>query len=340
MKKIFSILSVAMLAMAFVACEGETPDAPNKPNEPNEPNDPTTEVTALATPAPAVDEATITSNSFTVAWPAVSGAIGYKYAVNDGTPSSVAINSVEITGLTTETTYTVKVQALSGDTTKNSDSEWGSCTVTTAAAAQGGTSDFACLNGSNYYLITLDATSYESIKDRVKADYRPNDTTNFLYVWDYTLVGGTTAGLGYYGNAGEEWVSLVYNNVGWFGAGFFSSQKAELDKLAEIAAVNGEGYYLHMAWMAQHSSTYTVRLYDNSVEVDIQVGDENAEYGFKRDGEWHELEVPMTVFFQKGLYYRAENIPADGMNVLAIVQGTSGALAPGFDIDAFFIYKK
>lgn len=339
MKKIFSLLSVAMLALAFVGCEGETPDTPNKPNTPNDPEQPG-EVTALATPAPAVDQATITTNSFTVAWPNVNGAIGYKYAVNDGAAQSVAINSVEITGLTASTTYTVKVQALSGDTTKNTDSEWGTCTVTTAAAAQGGTSDHACLNGSDYYLIILDATSYESVKDRVKADYRPNDTTNFLYVWEETLLGGTTAGLGYYGHAGEAWTSLVYNNKGWFGAGFFSNNKAELDKLAEIAAVNGEGYYLHMAWMGQYTGTYSVVMYDNSAEAKVYVGNETAEYGFKRDGEWHEIEIPMSVFFGKGLYYRAENIPAGGMNVLAIVQGDDGSMPAGFDIDAIFIYKK
>lgn len=333
MKKLFSMMAIALAAVAFVGCDkgGDEPTPGGGDNN---------QVTALATPAPTVDQATVTTNSFTVTWPAVQGAIGYLYTVNDSAPQSLAINSVEVTGLTAETTYTFKVRALSGDTAKNLDSEWGSCTVTTLPASQGGTSSHACLNGSDYFLILLDATSYESVKDRVKADYRPNDTTNFLYVWEETLLGGTPSGLGYYGHAGESWTSLIYNGKGWFGAGFFSNQKAELDKLAEIAAVNGEGYYLHMAWMGTNVGSYTVVMYDNVSEAKVQIGTETSEYGFKRDGEWHEIEIPMTAFFGKGLYYRTDNIPADGMNVLAIVQGEDGSLAAGFDIDAFFIYKK
>lgn len=333
MKKLFSMMAIALAAVAFVGCDkgGDEPTPGGGNNN---------QVTALATPAPTVDQATVTTNSFTVTWPAVQGAIGYLYTVNDSAPQSLAINSVEVTGLTAETTYTFKVRALSGDTAKNLDSEWGSCTVTTLPASQGGTSSHACLNGSDYFLILLDATSYESVKDRVKADYRPNDTTNFLYVWEETLLGGTPSGLGYYGHAGESWTSLIYNGKGWFGAGFFSNQKAELDKLADIAAVNGEGYYLHMAWMGTNVGSYTVVMYDNVSEAKVQIGTETSEYGFKRDGEWHEIEIPMTAFFGKGLYYRTDNIPADGMNVLAIVQGEDGSLAAGFDIDAFFIYKK
>ena len=332
MKKFFSMMAIALAAVAFVGCDKGGEDDPTPGGGDG--------VVALATPAPTVDQASVTTNSFTVAWPAVQGAIGYLYSVNDGAPQSLAINSVQVTGLTADTTYTFKVRALSGDTAKNLDSDWGSCTVTTKAASQGGTSSHACLNGTDYYLILLDATSYESVKDRVKADYRPNDTTNFLYVWEETLLGGSPSGRGYYGNAGEAWTSLIYNGKGWFGAGFFSNQKAELDKLAEIAKVNGEGYYLHMAWMGTYTGTYSVVMYDNSAEAKVYIGDENAEYGFKRDGEWHEIEIPMTVFFGKGLYYRAENIPAEGMNVLAVVQGDDGTMPAGFDIDAFFIYKK
>lgn len=328
MKKFFSMLAIALAAVAFVGCESSSED------------ETPTGTPALATPAPTVDQATVTTNSFTVAWPAVSGAIGYLYTVNDSAPQSVAINSVQVTGLTAATTYTFKVRALSGDTSKNLDSDWGACVVTTLEASSGGNSSHACLNGTDYFLILLDATSYESVKDRVKADYRPNDTTNFLYVWDNTLLGGTTSGLGYYGHAGEAWTSLVYNNVGWFGAGFFSNQKAELEKLTEIAAAKGEGYYLHMAWMGTYNGSYNVVMYDNSTEAKLTIGTETSAYGFKRDGEWHEIEVPMTYFFDKGLYYRAENIPADGMNVLAITQADDGTMPGGFDIDAFFIYKK
>lgn len=333
MKKFFSVISMALFSLAVISCDDEPQVEPTP--------DPTPDgkVEALATPAPAVDQATVTPNSFTVAWPAVQGAIGYLYTVNEGSVQSVAINSVQLTGLNPATTYTVKVKALSGDTSVKLDSDWGTCVATTAEANNAET-DHACLNGSNYYLVLLDATSYESIKNNVVADYRPNDTTNFLYVWENTLLGGTTAGLGYYGNAGEAWTSLVYNNVGWFGAGFFSNDVASLNKLADIAAVNGEGYYLHMAWMGTYKGSYNVVMYDNSAEAKLTVGDENAEYGFKRDGEWHEIEVPMTYFFGKGLYYRTENIPAGGMNVLAITQADDGSMPGGFDIDAFFIYKK
>ena len=66
----------------------------------------------------------------------------------------------------------------------------------------------------------------------------------------------------------------------------------------------------------------------------VAIGDENATYGFKRDGEWHEIEIPVSVFMA-GEKYNAST----AVNVLQWTQGTNG-YPTTLDVDAIFWYKK
>lgn len=74
-------MAIALAAVAFVGCDKGGEDDPTPGGGDG--------VVALATPAPTVDQASVTTNSFTVAWPAVQGAIGYLYSVNDGAPRAL-----------------------------------------------------------------------------------------------------------------------------------------------------------------------------------------------------------------------------------------------------------
>ncbi len=346
MKKLFSMMAIAMMAFA-VSCGGDDDPAPAPAPNPTPDPTPTPEVTALATPAPVVDEASVTETGFTVTWPAVANAAGYKYTVNDGAEQSVAINNAAISGLAAGTTYTVKVKAISGDTSKYTDSAWGNCTGTTKAAQQGGNEN-ASLNGSEYYLISLDGVTYEKIKSKVVADFRVNDTSSFLYWWNGpAFTAGTSEGPNFY-NEVEEWTSLIISPfdkeaMTWFGAGFFCNDTAALHNLLKINETNGEGYYLHMAWKSNAAGNYGVKLFDNTVEIEVIVGDASSEYGFARDNEWHEVEVPLTYFYKKGLFYREPFVGGDGapgLNVMAITQPSDGTWPKDINLDACFIYKK
>ena len=216
----------------------------------------------------------------------------------------------------------------------------------------GGTTDsaYACLNGTDYYPSIMDGETYKQIESKVVSDLRVNDTDTWLWIWDETYVAGTCSGPNYFGNV-DEWVSLTVGNIGWSGCGFCSYSKDKLDKLVAVTA-SPQDYVLHLAMKSQQYNEHTIIMYgvaDGS--RDPQTGNINTTkgeipltdaYDFPRDGEWHEIEIPMTAFTNKGVLFDgsiwATADPAtkkDGHNVIAILSGTYGSL----DIDACFIYK-
>ncbi|MBO5805757.1 MAG: hypothetical protein J6R10_02720 [Tidjanibacter sp.] len=204
----------------------------------------------------------------------------------------------------------------------------------------GGNSSYACLNGSNYYPIVMDAVTYETIKGKVVADLRVDDTTTWLWIWENTYVAGTSTGPNYFGEV-EGWVALQVGTVGWSGAGFCCYDAAKLSKLADITAHPAD-YVLHLAMKSQDNATHELVMYsDGGAEAKIAI-DVTGAYGYPRDGEWYAIEVPMTAFTNNGLLWTA-NLGAGanpttqegGHNVIAVLSGASGAL----NLDACFIYK-
>ncbi len=206
--------------------------------------------------------------------------------------------------------------------------------------------EFESLKGTDYYLITLDGTTYNTIANKVVGDYRTDDYYSHLWIWEKTYTPGTATGPNYYGEV-EGWIALnVVANTTWSGAGFCCYNAEELAKLSNITA-NPADYVLHMAMKSQDNATHEFVLYsDGGAEAKVQI-DINGAYGYARDGEWYEIEIPMTHFTNQGLLWTpnlgagstpGDNksvIPTGGHNVLAVLSGASGSL----NLDACFIYK-
>lgn len=211
------------------------------------------------------------------------------------------------------------------------------CYVTVTQTSTSGNS----LKGSAYFPIVLDGVTASTIGSKIVADFRPDELSKFLYIWDNTYTGGTSVGPNFYGEV-ESWVSLVVGSVGWSGAGFFSSDQESNNKLAAITA-DPTNYYLHIG----------IKSKDNAVHVFGMDGQSNAKFAigatafndngemtqpiadFPRDGEWHEIEIPMSTLKEKGLLYSA------GMgdkNILFVLSGGTPGIT--LDLDAVFIYKK
>lgn len=291
----------------------------------------------LSTPAPTVDPASITAEGFTVTWPAVSNAGSYVYKVDNGTETPVTGTSATLTGLTAATTYTVSVKAVTSDVSKYADSAWGTVSATTAGGSTGGSS----LDGSAYFPIVLDGVTYEKIMNKVVADFRPNEETSFLYVWDNTYQAGNCTGPNFYGEV-EAWTSLVMGTAGWAGAGFCVNNGAQVDKLAQIMT-DPSAWYLHIGMKSAPTDNFahTVRLADGSNTVDLVLVP-GGQYNYTRDNEWQEIEVPMTYFTGKGINYRTGNADTD-FNVVAVVDADNQPVAVAgttINYDALFIYKK
>lgn len=214
-----------------------------------------------------------------------------------------------------------------------------SCTVT-VEPAKGDYS--ASLKGSNYYLFFLDGVTAANIADKVVADYRPDETTRFLWVWDATYIAGESTGPNFYGEV-EPWTSLAVSNIGWSGAGLNCSDLAALDQMATITD-NASDYYLHIGIRSKDNATHLIGL-DGQSKAAIAIGassfvDNGTVFepytDFTRDGEWQQIEIPVTVLKEKGLLYTTGN--TSPKNVFWFLSG--GVTGVTFDIDAIFFYKK
>ena len=116
----------AALSVVLVACGDD--DNSTHPNDPNQ-NPPVPETEQLAAPVLSLVEAT--ADSFTITWEAVENAAAYGYVVGNGNEITTQNCTLTMSGLEPETTYLVKVKALSGDLNAYEDSAWGSLSVKT-----------------------------------------------------------------------------------------------------------------------------------------------------------------------------------------------------------------
>jgi len=199
----------------------------------------------------------------------------------------------------------------------------------------------ASLKGSEYYPIVLDGITATTLGAKIKADFRPDELTKFLYIWENTFTAGTTAGPNFYGEV-EAWTSLVVSTVGWSGAGFNVKDGALLDKLAPITA-NPENYFLHIGIRSKTNAVYVITMEGQS-NVKFAIGatafNDNGTLtqpltNFERNGEWQEIEIPMSTLKTNGLLY------STGMGEKNIISMLAGGVAgTTLELDAVFIYKK
>lgn len=200
------------------------------------------------------------------------------------------------------------------------------------------------LSGSNYYPIIMDGVSFAKIQDKVVADLRPDDETKFLYIWEETYSAGTSTGPNFYREV-EGWVSLVVGSVGWSGAGFSIADLAALNSLAPVTN-NPDGYYLHMGIKSKDNTVHVFGIdgfgeSKASFAIGASAFDDNGTMihplaDFPRDGEWHEIEIPMSTLKTNGLLFSANN--TEPKNILWFLSG--GVEGTTLELDAVFIYKK
>ncbi|MFD1630398.1 hypothetical protein [Pseudopedobacter beijingensis] len=195
------------------------------------------------------------------------------------------------------------------------------------------------LQGSDYYLITLDETSKTNIASKVKKDYRTDDHNMWLYVWENTYGPGTSSGPNAFGEV-EGWTSLVVANPDWSGCGFATLNNVDTGEkfYANLSGLT-DNHVLHFAMKSKDNATHQIILNGNDESVaKITIGTETldgvAPYGnFTRNGEWHHFEIPMSYLKGKGLKYTGDM----NTNVVAILSG--GGVGKTLDIDGIFFYK-
>ncbi len=199
----------------------------------------------------------------------------------------------------------------------------------------------ATLTGTEYYPIVLDGITATKLGAKIKADFRPDQAKKNLWLWDGTFSAGTSTGPNCFGEV-EPWTSLVVGTVGWSGAGFHCTDGTLLDKLVPVTA-NPDKYFLHIGIKSKSNAVFVFGL-DGQSGVKFAVGatafNDNGTLiqplaNFDRDGEWQQIEIPITTLKTNGLLYSAG---ATDKNVLWFLAG--GVAGTTIDLDAVFIYRK
>jgi hypothetical protein len=161
----------------------------------------------------------------------------------------------------------------------------------------------------------------------------------FLYIWDNTYKGVTAPGLNW-NRSLEGYLNLEVGTVGWSGLGFCGGEGVAVD----LTGVTRD-YTFHIAMKSTSTNTHLLTLPGGAgLEGSVAVGQSNfIDAGktfvpytdFARDGKWHLIEIPMSVFFDKGTRY-PEPIVKD--NYFTLLSGNNPGTVIG--MDAIFIYKK
>lgn len=110
-----------------------------------------------------------------------------------------------------------------------------------------------------------------------------------LYIWDNTLMTSTASP--FEGNNGLSYSSA---GTGWFGLGFAASAYYDL------SAYDNTESYLNFALKTTDSAAFSIGMKSGSIsdvgQKWIAFDGVTDPYDFIRDGEWHEVSIPMTDF--------------------------------------------
>lgn len=234
--------------------------------------------------------------------------------------------------------------------------------------------DYESLKGSNYIPVLLDTETFAGLGSKVIADARINDTTvegnvynGSINCWHWVpaFTEMDCTGPNSYGVL-EGWMAYTISGAaGWFGIGIEASTsdtivgvgrdnaslKLDASAIAELKAKASaalqavgsmdESYSLHLSLMSQRAGVYCFKLYDGIIDgcpVTIGASEGEGDFWFPRDGEWHEIEVPMSFFINKGLNL-ANLKTLSACNLIALTQPETGTWPTDLNLDAVFFYQ-
>ena len=201
------------------------------------------------------------------------------------------------------------------------------------------------LNGSDYYVFALDATTFEKIQSKVKDDFRinggyegdviPAEATCVLEIWNSDLTDAnwpTTEGLNCFGE-NEGWIAMNAANCAW---GNMCGGLRQVHRLVDLSKVTNDHKLVIVYKTPANNSAaakLTFTLYslvgDTKIEKDV-----NA----RTNGEWTLLEFNMGDLFAAGLNWsQAVDIPGIDPAFYTLGITITGA-GQGVEVDAVFVY--
>ena len=210
------------------------------------------------------------------------------------------------------------------------------------ALDEDGNPTFDISANKDYVLVYLGAQEAAQMGDKILADYRPNGTTNFLWIWSGTYADAMASQPDSINSFGlnEGYVAQSVTGAGgWSGLGFASeNQGKDLSMLDET-------FYLHLAMKAndeQAHASHAVGVGDAHFTMGATpFVDNGTVFGilgdYYRDGKWYNFDIPYTEIMA-----RANPVfdnPSNYMgNVISFLSG--GVAGTKLNFDAIFFYRK
>ena len=220
------------------------------------------------------------------------------------------------------------------------------CIVKVGAAAPANPFE-ALLQGKNYYVFNLGETAFESIKDKVKGDFRingeyvdgviPEEVTCVLEIWGNTFGGGAGGGLNCFGHSGENdgYISLVSQTGEGWGLGCGGLRVCH--RTVDLTAITGD-YVLAIVYKTPANNAQTTAKF--TLYSTTATGAEVAkEVSGNTNGEWTLVEYKMADLFGAGLEWSTpwdETVKGAWYSLGLLINGVGN----GLDIDAAFVYEK
>lgn len=269
----------------------------------------------------------------------------------EGTASFASSNESIAKIITTEGNVAT-VEGMAAGTAMITATYSGATTTCAVTVTSGGSGELhASLQGSDYYIIALDAISSEAIAGKIIADYRPDDESKCLFIWEETYVSNTPSGKNCYGST-ETWYSLEVQSVGWSGLGQCVGSDPlgnvvnpeQLDAMAEVYN-NYSDYTLHIAMKGKQGVPYLFGFDGNMGTGRVVLGPEafvdgSNEYepysDYTNDGSWNHFDIPVSYLVEQGWAFSTGNTTKQ--NILFVLAG--GQQGTKVDYDAIFFYKK
>lgn len=182
----------------------------------------------------------------------------------------------------------------------------------------------------DYYIIYLDDETLSSnLSASQITDLGPDDVTRHLYVWENTFTSKSASDNNSFGVPGayECW---TVGNMGWSGLGYNISDAGAVD----ISGISSQ-YTLHFAVKTTYKGTIEFYVTDgNGVIAYLPLGTEafedHAPIGdFERNGEWQNVDIPVSYLVRQGLDYRTAT--AFTGNIFCFLAGGVAGTEVGFD---------
>lgn len=145
-------------------------------------------------------------------------------------------------------------------------------------------------SNGNEYEITADVYGLYSNNSTIMDGLLLNDGNGNLYIWEGTL-SATTDVTAY---EGTNVLAFSSTGKGWFGFGINSENPLDLTHFSDG--------YLHFMLKTTSTTTFTMGIEGaGGSEGIVEFIDGSDPYNFERDGEWHQISIPISALTAQGL---------------------------------------